>query len=352
MSIAKYKDELIKNARYLCQKGKGLLAADESTKTCGKRLETIEVENTEENRRAWREVLLTTKDLEKYISGVILYDETVFQKTKDGKRFTEVLSSRGIFPGVKGDTGTVTIQDSENETFTQGLDDLGKRCAKYYQEGCKFAKWRCVYRITKNTPSMNAMKENANGLARYAVICQENGLVPIIEPEVLCEGDHDINKCAEVTTNVLHEVFNALFNSKVLLEGILLKPNMITPGNDCKNKATHAEIAWMTVRTLLRIVPPAVPGIIFLSGGQSEKDASENLNAMNLIKDVKIPWNLSFSYGRALQHTCLITYHGKSENVEKAQGILLNMAKNNSDATQGLYKSEDVNASIVKDFVY
>ena len=336
--IDKYKDELIKNARYIVQKGKGILAADESTGTIGKRFAGVNVENTEKNRRAYRELLFTAPGLEQYISGTILYDETVYQKTKEGKRFIEVLSSKGILPGIKVDKGTIPIINSENETFTQGLDDLGKRCAKYYEEGRRFSKWRAVFRIGKNTPSLNAIKENAAGLARFAIISQENGLVPIVEPEVLCEGEHDIDECANKSEKVFHEVFNTLFDYGVLFEGMLLKPNMIIPGQDCKNKVKPEEIALKTVKALCRIVPAAVPGIVFLSGGQSEYEASVNLNCMNLLKDIRIPWNLSFSYGRALQYSCLKAWAGKNENSKKAQNILLQMAKNNSEATKGMFK--------------
>ena len=336
--IDKYKDELIKNARYIVQKGKGILAADESTGTIGKRFAGVNVENTEKNRRAYRELLFTAPGLEQYISGTILYDETVYQKTKEGKRFIEVLSSKGILPGIKVDKGTIPIINSENETFTQGLDDLGKRCAKYYEEGCRFSKWRAVFRIGKNTPSLNAIKENASGLARFAIISQENGLVPIVEPEVLCEGEHDIDECANKSEKVFHELFNTLFENGVLFEGMLLKPNMIIPGQDCKNKVKPEEIALKTVKALCRIVPAAVPGIVFLSGGQSEYEASVNLNCMNLLKDIRIPWNLSFSYGRALQYSCLKAWAGKNENSKKAQNILLQMAKNNSEATKGMFK--------------
>ena len=336
--IDKYKDELIKNARYIVQKGKGILAADESTGTIGKRFAGVNVENTEKNRRAYRELLFTAPGLEQYISGTILYDETVYQKTKEGKRFIEVLSSKGILPGIKVDKETIPIINSENETFTQGLDDLGKRCAKYYEEGCRFSKWRAVFRIGKNTPSLNAIKENASGLARFAIISQENGLVPIVEPEVLCEGEHDIDECANKSEKVFHEVFNTLFDYGVLFEGMLLKPNMIIPGQDCKNKVKPEEIALKTVKALCRIVPAAVPGIVFLSGGQSEYEASVNLNCMNLLKDIRIPWNLSFSYGRALQYSCLKAWAGKNENSKKAQNILLQMAKNNSEATKGMFK--------------
>ena len=354
--IDKYKDELIKNASYIVQKGKGILAADESTGTIGKKLAGIKVENTENNRRTYRELLITAPGLEQYISGVILYDETVYQKTKEGKRFVDILSSKGILPGIKVDKGTIPIINSENETFTQGLDDLGKRCAKYYEEGCRFSKWRAVFKIGKNTPSLNAIKINSAGLARYAIISQENGLVPIVEPEVLCEGDHGIDECEIKSEIVFHEVFNTLFEYGVLLEGMLLKPNMVTPGMDCKNKVSPSEIAWKSVRTLSRVVPPAVPGIVFLSGGQSELDASLNLNAMNNLKDVSIPWNLSFSYGRALQNSCMKTWVGKEDNFKKAQEVLLQMAKNNSEATKGLFKGEGSNAGNedlhVKNYVY
>ena len=345
--IDKYKDELIKNASYIVQKGKGILAADESTGTIGKRLAGIKVENTENNRRAYRELLITAPGLEQYISGIILYDETVYQKTKEGKRFLDILTSKGILPGIKVDKGTIPIINSENETFTQGLDDLGKRCAKYYEEGCRFSKWRAVFKIGKNTPSLNAIKENSAGLARYAIISQENGLVPIVEPEVLCEGDHDIDECEIKSEKVFHEVFNALFEYGVFFEGMLLKPSMVIPGLDCKNKAKikPEEIANKTVKTLCKIVPPAVPGIVFLSGGQSEHEATVNLNCMNLLKNNRIPWNLSFSYGRALQYSCLKTWGGKNENCKKAQNVLIQMAKNNSEATKGMFKDNGSNGN-------
>ena len=345
--IDKYKDELIKNASYIVQKGKGILAADESTGTIGKKLAGIKVENTENNRRTYRELLITAPGLEQYISGVILYDETVYQKTKEGKRFVDILSSKGILPGIKVDKGTIPIINSENETFTQGLDDLGKRCAKYYEEGCRFSKWRAVFKIGKNTPSLNAIKINSAGLARYAIISQENGLVPIVEPEVLCEGDHGIDECEIKSEIVFHEVFNTLFEYGVLFEGMLLKPNMIIPGLDCKNKSKikPEEIARKTIKTLCKIVPPAVPGIVFLSGGQSEYEASVNLNSMNLLKNYRIPWNLSFSYGRALQQSCLKTWGGKTEHYKKAQNVLIQMAKNNSEATKGMFKGNGSNGN-------
>lgn len=353
--IAKYKEELIANAKKICAKGKGILAADESTGTIAKRFDGIKVENTEENRRAYRELLFTSEGIEKYISGVIMFDETVYQKTKDGVRFTELLKQKGILPGIKVDCGTVPILGTNGETFTQGLDNLGKRCAKYYEEGCRFAKWRAVLKIGKTEPTRAAMLENANGLARYAVICQENGLVPIVEPEVLVDGDHTIDECAAKSEEVFSIVVNALHEAHVLLEGSLLKPNMITPGMDSKEKVTPQEIAWKTVRTLLRTIPGAMPGVMFLSGGQSEEDASVNLNEMNKL-DCPKPWNLSFSYGRALQHSALKAWVGKPENVKAAQEAFLLRAKNNSLATEGKYEgSNDSSAKEslhVKNYVY
>ena len=261
--IEKYKKELIKNARYLAQKGKGILAADETIEIMKNRFDPVKIENTEENRREYRELLFTAPELEQYISGVILDDETVYQKTNEGKRFIEILTSKGILPGINVDKGLIPIINSENETFTQGLDNLGKRCAKYYEEGCKFTKWRAVFRIGKNTPSLNAIKENSARLARFAIISQENGLVPVVEPEVSCDGDHSIDECAEKSEKVFHEVFNLLFDYGVLFEGMLLKPNMVIPGLDSKNKVKPEEIAWKSVRTLTRTVPAAVPGIMF-----------------------------------------------------------------------------------------
>lgn len=341
--IEKYKQELIKNARYLVQKGKGILAADETIEIMKNRFDGAKIENTEENRRDYRELLFTTDGLEQYISGIILFDETVYQKTKEGKRFIEILKSKGIIPGINVDKGLIPIINSENETLTQGLDDLGKRCGKYYEEGCRFTKWRAVFRVGKNTPSLNAIKENSAGLARFAVISQENGLVPIVEPEVSCEGAHSIDECAEKSEKVFHEVFNRLFDYGVLFEGMLLKPNMVIPGLESKNIVKPEEIAWKSVRTLTRTVPAAVPGIVFLSGGQTEFDSTVNLNSMNLLKGVRIPWNLSFSFGRALQYSCLRVWVGKKENIKEAQNTLLQMAKNNSEATKGIFKANEDN---------
>jgi fructose-bisphosphate aldolase class I len=334
----KYKDELIKNARLICTPGKGILAADESTGTIQKRFDSIKVENTEENRRSYRELLFTAPDVEKYLSGVIMYDETFYQKTKDGVLFRDLLTKRGILPGIKVDKGTVPLLGGE-ETSTQGLDDLGKRCAKYYSEGARFSKWRAVIKIGKGIPTEMAIMENAHGLARYAVICQENGLVPIVEPEVLIDGTHDIETCAKVSERVFAGVVKACQDFGLFFEGSLLKPNMISPGTECKDKVSSQQIAWMTVRTLSRTIPAAMPGIMFLSGGQSEEEASENLNEMNKLTEIKKPWNLSFSYGRALQHSVLKKWLGKPENVKEAQEVLLKLAHNNSLATLGQFVS-------------
>jgi fructose-bisphosphate aldolase class I len=350
-----YKEELIATARAIARPGFGILAADESTGTIGKRFAPINVENTESNRRTYRELLFTAPDVEKYISGVIMYEETLDQSTKDGKNFVELLTEKNILTGIKVDTGVVIIGGTEDETATQGLDKLGDRCADYYAKGARFAKWRAVLKIdTKtNCPSEVAIAENAHGLARYASICQDNGLVPIVEPEVLCDGTHTIEECAEASERVYAAVIKELQDQKVLLEGCLLKPNMITPGKECAEKASAAEIAFYTLRTLSRTVPAAIPGIHFLSGGQSEEEASQNLNAMAKLEGVPKPWYVSFSYGRALQASCLKSWLGKDENIEAAQKTLIERAKGNGDATLGKYEgggsSEDL---YVKKYVY
>ena len=327
--IAKYKEELIKNAIKISRPGHGILAADESTGTIGSRFKGINVENVEENRRAYRELLFTTPGIQNYISGVILYEETLYQKSKDGTPFVDVLNKLDIVIGIKVDKGVVDLGPSCNkETATQGLDDLGKRCAKYYADGARFAKWRAVLRINTSNgqPSDLSIAENAHGLARYAVICQENGLVPIIEPEILVDGTHTIDECAAASERVFAGVVKACTDNGVLWEGSLLKPNMITPGTECTTKVSASEIGWKTVRTLQRTIPSSCQGVMFLSGGQSEEEASENLNAMNKL-DTKKPWNLSFSFGRALQYSCLRAWLGKTENVESAQKVLLQMER-------------------------
>ncbi|KAL5128945.1 Fructose-bisphosphate aldolase, cytoplasmic isozyme [Glycine soja] len=329
-------DELIANAAYIGTPGKGILAADESTGTIGKRLASISVENVESNRRALRELLFTAPGALKYLSGVILFEETLYQSTAAGKPFVEVLKEAGVLPGIKVDKGTVELAGTNGETTTQGLDGLGQRCAKYYEAGARFAKWRAVLKIGPNEPSELAIHENAYGLARYAVICQENGLVPIVEPEILVDGSHDIHKCAAVTERVLAACYKALNDHHVLLEGTLLKPNMVTPGSNSA-KVSPQVVAEHTVRALQRTVPAAVPAIVFLSGGQSEEEASVNLNAINQVNGKK-PWSLSFSFGRALQQSTLKAWSGKEENVKKAQEALLVRAKANSEATLGTYK--------------
>ncbi|XP_028789986.1 fructose-bisphosphate aldolase 8, cytosolic [Neltuma alba] len=336
--VSKYQDELIANAAYIGTPGKGILAADESTGTIGKRLASINVENVETNRRGLRELLFTAPGALQYLSGVILFEETLYQKTASGKPFVDVLKEGGVLPGIKVDKGTVELAGTNGETTTQGLDGLAQRCQKYYEAGARFAKWRAVLKIGPNEPSELAIHENAYGLARYAVLCQENGLVPIVEPEILVDGPHDINKCAAVTERVLAAVYKALNDHHVLLEGTLLKPNMVTPGSDAPKVAPEV-IAEYTVRALQRTVPAAVPAIVFLSGGQSEEEATLNLNAMNKLKGKK-PWSLSFSFGRALQQSTLKAWAGKDENIPKAQAALLSRCKANSQATLGTYKGD------------
>ncbi|GKU98320.1 hypothetical protein SLEP1_g11339 [Rubroshorea leprosula] len=354
---SKYADELAANAKYIGTPGKGILAADESTGTIGKRLASINVENVESNRRALRELLFCTPGALQYLSGVILFEETLYQKTASGKPFVEVMKEGGVLPGIKVDAGTIVLPGTTGETTTQGLDNLGQRCAKYYEAGARFAKWRAVLKISSNEPSELAIHENAYGLARYAAICQENGLVPIVEPEILVDGPHDINKCAEVTERVLAACYKALNDHHVMLEGTLLKPNMVTPGSDAP-KVPSEVIAEYTVRALLRTVPPAVPAIVFLSGGQSEEEATVNLNAMNKLFKDKKPWSLSFSFGRALQQSTLKTWAGKDENIVKAQSAFLTRCKANSEATLGTYKGdaqlgEGASESLhVKDYKY
>ncbi|KAH7545441.1 hypothetical protein FEM48_Zijuj01G0094300 [Ziziphus jujuba var. spinosa] len=333
--VGKYADELIKNAKYIATPGKGILAADESTGTIGKRLASIKVENIEPNRQALRELLFTSPNALSFLSGVILFEETLYQKTYDGKPFVEVLQENNVIPGIKVDKGTVELAGTNGETTTQGFDSLGARCQQYYKAGARFAKWRAVLKIGPTEPSELSIQQNAQGLARYAIICQENGLVPIVEPEILTDGDHDIKKCAAVTETVLAAVYKALNDHHVLLEGTLLKPNMVTPGSDSP-KVPPEVIAGYTVTALRRTVPAAVPGIVFLSGGQSEEEATLNLNAMNKLEVLK-PWTLSFSFGRALQQSTLKTWSGKKENVGKAQEAFLGRCKANSEATLGKY---------------
>ncbi|KAK9820006.1 hypothetical protein WJX72_005040 [[Myrmecia] bisecta] len=348
----KYAEELIATANKLVAPGKGILAADESTGTVGKRLSSIGVENVEANRQALRELLFTAPNIESYIGGVILYEETLYQKGTDGKLFKDLLVGKGIVPGIKVDLGVVPLPGTDGETTTQGMDDLGKRCAKYYEAGARFAKWRAVLKISDTCPSELSIHENAYGLARYAMICQENGLVPIVEPEILTDGSHDVHKCAAVTEAVLAACYKALSDHHVLLEGTLLKPNMVSAGADGP-KASAQQIAELTVRALQRTVPAAVPGIVFLSGGQSEEEASVNLNAMNRLQTKK-PWALSFSYGRALQASALKAWGGKAEQAKAGAEAFLVRAKANSEATLGKYggSGQQGDSLYVKDYKY
>jgi fructose-bisphosphate aldolase class I len=337
--------ELRKTAEALVADGKGLLAADESTGTMGKRLTAISLENNENNRRKYRQLLFTApKTVATHISGVILFHETMYQKADDGRTFVQVLQEAGIIPGIKVDKGVVPLAGTIGEGTTQGLDDLNARCAQYYKDGARFAKWRCVLNIGAHTPSHLGMLENANVLARYASICQQNGLVPIVEPEVLCDGDHDLERCQKVTELVLAYTYKALADHHVYLEGSLLKPNMVTPGQACAKKYSHEQIGEATVTALRRAVPAAVPGIVFLSGGQSELDATANLNAINQAAGRK-PWKLTFSYGRALQASVIKAWGGKDQNIEAAQKVLFVRAKANGNAAMGKYEGEDASSA-------
>lgn len=335
-------EELRSIANRIVAPGKGILAADESTATIGKRFADIGVENTEDNRRHYRQLLFTAdKVVGQNISGVILFHETLYQKADDGTPFVKLLEERGIIPGIKVDLGVVPLFGAEDECTTQGLDNLSQRCAQYKKDGCHFAKWRCVLKIKKNTPSYQAIMENANVLARYASICQANRIVPIVEPEVLPDGEHDLIRAQKVTETVLAAVYKALNDHHVFLEGTLLKPNMVTAGQSCSTKYTPQDIAKATVTALSRTVPPAVPGITFLSGGQTEEEASVNLNAINQFPGKK-PWALTFSYGRALQASVLKAWGGKTENVKAGQEELIKRAKANALACQGKYTAGSI----------
>ncbi len=332
------KQDLQSVAQALVAEGKGILAADESTGTIKKRFDSISVESTEENRRLYREMLFTTEGAADYISGVILYDETIRQGTKDGVPFSEVLSKQGTLPGIKVDTGAKPMAGFAGERVTEGLDGLRGRLEEYVKLGAKFAKWRAVITIGDGIPTVACMNANAHALARYAALCQETGLVPIVEPEVLMDGNHDIDRCEQVTVETLSRVYDALFEMNVELEGTLLKPNMVISGKECKQQASPEEIAAATVRTFLRTVPAAVPGIVFLSGGQTAEQATENLSAMNAMG--KFPWELSFSYGRALQAPALKAWSGKTENVPTAQKVYHHRARMNGAARYGKYTSK------------
>jgi fructose-bisphosphate aldolase, class I len=327
--------ELARVARAMMLKSKGILAADESTSTITKRFAGIKLESTEEHRRSYREMLFTAPGAAAWISGVILYDETIRQKTRDGVPFPAFLEKNGIIPGIKVDTGAKPLAQFPGETITEGLDGLRERLTEYRSLGARFAKWRAVIDIGPAIPSAFAIKANAHALARYAALCQEQDIVPIVEPEVLMDGAHSIERCQEVTEAVLQSVFDELFQHRIDFEGMVLKPNMVISGKKATQRANPEEVAQATVRCLKRHVPPAVAGIAFLSGGQSPTEATLHLSLMNSLGP--LPWPLTFSYGRALQDTALKAWSGASANVGAAQKELLQRAKLNGLATSGAY---------------
>lgn len=332
------KQELNSVARALVAKGKGILAADESMGTIKRRFDGIKIASTDDNRRAYREMLFTTKGIEEAISGVILFDETIRQSARDGTPFAQVLSNKGIMPGIKVDKGTSELPGFPGETVTEGLDGLRGRIKEYRELGAKFAKWRAVITIGDGIPTRTCIEANAHALARYAALCQEGGLVPIVEPEVLMDGAHTIDRCEEATEATLKSVFSTLWEHRVMFEGMLLKPNMVVSGKECPQQASVQEVAERTIRCLRRTVPAAVPGIVFLSGGQSAERATEHLNAMNTLGDH--PWEVSFSYARALQDPALKAWKGEAANVAAAQKIFYHRAKCNSNARHGKYSKQ------------
>jgi fructose-bisphosphate aldolase class I len=329
-------NELKSVASAIVARQKGVLAADESSPTIKKRFDSIKVESTEENRRRYRELLFTTEGIERYIGGVILFDETLRQGTRDGTPFAKLLSSRGIAPGIKVDKGAKSLALYPGDKVAEGLDGLRERLAEYKQLGAKFAKWRAVIEINeRDIPSAFGIRANAHALARYAALCQEIDLVPIVEPEVLMDGAHDIDRCEIVTSQVLEAVFAELDAHRVVFDGMLLKPNMVIAGMKCPKQASVSRVAEATLRCLRRYVPAAVPGIVFLSGGQSAEDATDHLNAMNAMGPQ--PWQVSFSYGRALQAPVLAAWKGQESNVTAAQKALLKRCQMNGLARDGKY---------------
>ena len=330
--------ELNKVANAMVAPGRGILAADESTGTIKKRFDAISVECTEDNRRDYREMLFRSAEGMKHISGVILYDETIWQKGKDGTPLVDIIKKAGALPGIKVDEGAKPLPNCPGETITYGLDGLPTRLPKYYEQGARFAKWRAVIDIGAGIPSYACIHTNAHALARYAALCQEHQIVPIVEPEVLMDGDHDIERCAEVTTFVLKEAFQQLYYQRVALEGMVLKPNMAIAGKKSKSQASVQEVAERTVKMLKECVPSAVPGIAFLSGGQSDEQATAHLDAMNKIGG--LPWGLTFSYGRALQAAPQKTWSGKADNVPAAQAAFSHRAAMNGLACKGEWHAD------------
>ncbi len=329
--------ELNKIAKQMVQAGKGILAADESTGTIGKKFEKIGLPNEETNRQAYREMLFTSPGIGEYISGVIMYDETIRQSSRDGTSFVSVLQNAGVFPGIKVDMGTTADPSSPNEKITKGLEGLPDRLKEYVSLGAKFAKWRAVITIANDLPTSRNIVQNARDLAQYALECQKAGLVPIVEPEVLMDGGHTMEKCREVSEKVLVALFEELKNAGVALEGMVLKTNMVISGKESGQKVSPNDIAASTLNLFKKVLPPLLPGQAFLSGGQSEIEATQNLNEINKLGPH--PWQLTFSYGRALQDSAIKAWQGKSENVKAAQSAFLHRAKMNSLATTGKYES-------------
>jgi fructose-bisphosphate aldolase class I len=332
------RSELERIARAMVAPGKGILAADESSGTIKKRFDSIKLESTEEHRRSYREMLFTAPGAAQSISGVIFYDETLRQKTKDGVPFADYLAKQGIVPGIKVDTGAKPLAAHPGETITEGLDGLRERLAEYHKLGARFAKWRAVIDIADGIPSRFAIDANAHALARYAALCQEQDIVPIVEPEVLMDGGHDLQRCSDVTESVLASTFAQLFAHRIHLEGMVLKPNMVISGKKASKRASPEEVAEATVRVLKRHVPSAVPGIAFLSGGQTPEEATLHLSLMN--KLAPLPWSLTFSYGRALQDTALKAWGGQAANFEKGQKEFARRAKLNGLAAAGRYERD------------
>lgn len=333
-------DKLIKAAQAMVADNKGLIAMDESNPTSNKRFAALGIPQTPEMRLLYREMIITTPKINEGINGAILYDETVRQKLSDGTPFIQAVEKAGIIPGIKVDMGAKESAGFPYEKITEGLDGLRERLTEYSKMGLRFAKWRAVIVIDDGIPTQRCIVNNAIALAQYAALCQEAGLVPIIEPEVLMDGKHDINKCFSVTENVLHTVFDQLQKQRVLIEGIILKPNMVLPGSDCSNQSTLDEIAEMTVKCLLRTVPASVPGIAFLSVGQSSQLATSRLNTMNRQYKSEMPWPLTFSFSRALQNPAMKIWNGKNENIKKARKALYHRAKLNAAACRGEYNLE------------
>ena len=337
--------DLASTARALVAEGKGILAADESTGTIEKRFESIGAASNEANRRGWRELLFTTTDVAEHISGAILFDETLRQASSAGTPFPELLTAHGLIPGIKVDKGAKDLAGAPGEKVTEGLDGLRERLSEYRDLGARFTKWRAVIAIAEGRPSAYCREVNAHALARFAALSQEAGLVPIVEPEVLMDGAHDIARARAVTEAVLHDVFAALFAQRVAFEGMLLKPNMITPGSDCAEAASVEQVAATTIASLRTVVPAAVPGIVFLSGGQSEELATAHLNAMNALA-AEVPWQLSFSYGRALQASALKAWRGDAANVARAQQAFRRRARLNGAARHGIYHPEQEHEAV------